>query len=164
VVREQLARVSFPSDAIGVTKDIKGSIVMEPGNTIQAGRSKITVDLTTLKSDEDRRDRYIKANTLQTNRFPTAEFILREVRGLTSPLPHTGEAQFQALGDMTIHGVTKPLTWDVSASFAEKEITGRATTSFQFGDFGMTVPRVLVVLSVEDKIQLVINFRLSRTG
>jgi hypothetical protein len=37
---------------------------------------------------------------------------------------------------------------------------GSAVTSFTFADFGMTVPRVSVVLSVEETIKLELDFHL----
>ena len=56
--------------------------------------SEITVDLTTLRSDESRWDRFIRQRTLETARFPQAVFVPREVRSLPKPLPTSGEATF----------------------------------------------------------------------
>jgi polyisoprenoid-binding protein YceI len=67
---------------------------------------------------------------------------------------------FQLVGDMTIHSVTRPATWDVTAQVNGQELSGSASTSFTFEDFGMTPPRVPVVLSVEDNIKLEIDFHL----
>ncbi len=162
-VREQLARLSFPSDAVGTTKAISGQIVVNPDGTILSEESKIVVDLTTLRSDESRRDNYIKNNTLQTNRFPTAEFVPREIRGLPSPLPASGEGTFQLIGDLTLHGVTRPVTWEVTARLDGQTLTGSATTSFTFADFNLTVPQVFVVLSVDETIRLEVDFQFVRS-
>ena len=163
-VREQLAGRSLPSDAVGTTRAVKGMLILGSDNAVRSERSKITVDLRTLTSDEDRRDRYVKDNTLQTRRFPLVEFVPQGLLGLPFPLPSSGEAGFRVVGDMTLHGVTRPITWEVSARFVGDEVTGRATTSFKFGDFGMTVPKLFVVLSVDDNIQLRLDFRLSRSS
>jgi len=162
-VREQLARLSFPSDAVGATKAISGQIVVNPDGTILSEKSKIVVDLTTLRSDENRRDNYIKNNTLQTSRFPTAEFVPREIRGLSSPLPASGEGTFQLIGDLTLHGVTRPVTWEVTARLDGQTLTGSATTSFTFADFNLTVPQVFVVLSVDETIRLEVDFQFVRS-
>jgi polyisoprenoid-binding protein YceI len=164
MVREQLASLNFPSDAVGVTKAVTGSIVVGPNNAIQADRSTITVDLRTLKSDDGRRDRYIQRSTLDTQRFPYIEFVPKEVVGLAWPLPTAGEAQFTVAGDMALHGVVRSITWEVTAQFSPDQIVGRATTNFRFAEFGMTVPRVFVVLSVEDSIRLRLDFQLARAG
>jgi len=161
-VREQLVERSFPSDAVGSTDAISGSITLTPDGQVVRDQSKFTVDLRGLKSDSSRRDRFIQGNTLETERFPTAEFIPSAVTGLARPLPTSGQASFKVAGDLTIHGVTKPVTWDVTAQVNGREVTGQATTRVTFEDFGMSPPRVAVVLSVEDNIQLEVDFHLIR--
>lgn len=163
-VREQLADRSLPSDAVGTTKVISGTIVVTPNGAPVPERSRITVDLRTLQSDSSRRDNFIRRNTLETDRFPLAELVPREVRGLPSPLPSNGEVRFELVGDLTVHGVTRPTTWQVSARVAGSEVTGSASTSVTFADFGMTRPRVAAVLSVEETIRLEVDFRLTRAA
>lgn len=46
-VREQLASLQFPSDAVGATKSITGTIVGRSDGSIDAAQSKFTVDLRT---------------------------------------------------------------------------------------------------------------------
>jgi polyisoprenoid-binding protein YceI len=163
LVREQLVNISLPSDAVGVTSDVTGMIVINADGSLVSSESKFVVDLTTLKSDEGRRDNFIKGNTLETSRFPTAEFVATQAVGLAAPLPTSGEVAFQLVGDLTVHGVTKPATWDVTAQVMDGQaLVGTATTSFTFDDFGMTAPRVPVVLSVEETIRLEMDFNLVR--
>ena len=164
LVNEQLARVNLPSDAIGTTDAVSGAILLGKGNLIPVEGSELRLGLSTLTSDSDLRDRYIRRNILATGLHPFAVFVPREVPGLPFPLPTQGEATFQMVGDMTMHGVTSGLVWDVTATFAGDEITGRATTEFPFDKFGMTRPRVRLVLSVEDRIRLRIDFRLVKTA
>lgn len=64
---------------------------------------------------------------------------------------------------MTIRGVTKPLTWDVTATFSDAQIAGTATTAFTFADFGLSVPRVFIGLSMEETIWLNVDFQLGVT-
>lgn len=159
-VREQLARVEFPSDAIGRTNAVTGMIAFEPNGAINPEMSKFTVDLTTLKSNSDRRDNYIRRRTLETETYPTATFVPTSFRSLPDTLPVTGDVYFQLIGDMTVHGVTKPITWTVVARADNGTYTGNATTSFNFAEFGMEVPRVASVLSVVDSITLEYDFKL----
>jgi len=160
-VREQLARLNFPNDAVGTTDKFTGSLVVGPGGVVTA-RSKLTVDLRALQSDADRRDAFLRENTLHTNRFPLAEFVPRRQQGLPSALPSSGKVAFTLIGDMTIHGVTSELTWDVTATLTPTAVTGQATTRFPFAKFGLTIPKVMGLLSVEDDIRLVLNIRARR--
>ena len=160
-VREQLANVSLPSDAVGVTSAITGMMVVNADGTMMRDESKFVVDLTTLKSDQNRRDNFIKNNTLETRRYPTAEFVATEAVGLPSPLPTSGSVTFQLIGELTIHGVTRPTTWEIAAQIVDgRELVGTAITHFTFADFGMAAPRVPVVLGVEETIKLELDFHL----
>ena len=163
VVREQLAFLDFPNDAVGVTQDVEGKLVLGPDGTVSAGDSLIRVDLSTLQSDEDRRDNYVRNRTLGTGQYPHTDFVPTAISGLEWPLPSTGEASFSITGDMTIRDVTKEVTWETTAQFGEDSITGKATTNFTFGEFDLAVPSVAVVLSVEDNIRLEIDFVLQKT-
>ena len=153
-VREQLARLQFPTDAVGSTGKVTGQIVVNPDGSFVSDQSKVTVDLNDLRTDDQLRDGFIKRTTLQTQRFPTAEFIPTQAGGLPSPLPDAGEHTFQVVGKMTVHGVEKEITWDVTARREGQTVTGAATTKFQFGDFGLQRPQVPVVLSIIDEIRL----------
>lgn len=164
-VREQLANLPLPSDAVGVTSAVTGMIVLNTDGVIASGESKFVVDLTTLKSDQGLRDNFLQRNTLETRQYPTAEFVPLEAIGLPSPLPTSGEVIFQLAGDMTLHGVTRPTTWEVTAQIVNgQELVGSAVTRFTFGDFNLTIPRVGRVLSIEDNIQLELDFHLVLQG
>lgn len=163
-VTEQLAGISFPNDAVGTTEAITGSIVVNPDGTFASG-SKLTVDLRTLTSDQSMRDNYIQNRTLETAKFPTMEFVPKRAVGLPSPLPAGMQAQagFQLIGDLTLHGVTKEVTWNVVATFGAELVGGRATTTIDFASYNMTKPTLARLVSVDDKIELEIEFRCKRT-
>jgi len=157
-VREQLAGVDLPSDAIGKTKDVTGMIVVDPSGTVVKDSSKITIGVKTMKSDKSRRDNYLKTHTLETDKFPTVTFVPSSFQGLTGK-PGAAPSTFDVLGDLTLHGVTHPVTWHVSAKADGNDVAGTATTAFTFKDVGLDQPKVPIVLSVEDTIKLEYDFR-----
>jgi polyisoprenoid-binding protein YceI len=163
-VREQLTQRDLPNDAVGTTNNVAGSIVVDQNGAIVPEQSRIAVDTASLESDSARRDNYVRQNTLETQEYPTAEFVVREAPGLPNPLPTSGEAQFQVVGDLTIHGVTRQATWEATARFDEQGAMANATTRVALTDFGMTPPRVGPVLSIEDEAQLELDLRLERKG
>ena len=154
-VREVLAQIRAPGDAVLTAKGMKGSFTLNGDGTFAAG-SKITTDLTTLRSDQGQRDSFIKDNTLETRRFPTAEFVPEKLTGATLPLPLSGDMKLTVAGKMTVHGKTKDVTFAVTAKRdgAKLTATARAEPSWKFADFGMSVPRVASVLSIEDDIRV----------
>ena len=153
-VREQLVGLSFPNDAVGATSAIEGAIAFDAGGRLVPADSRFTVDLRTLRSDEARRDNYLRRNTLETDRYPTVTFAPTEARGLPAPLPQSGSLPFELVGDLTVKDAVRRVTWTATAGFDGPRVTVRARTAFRFGDFGLRVPRVSVVLSVDDDIKL----------
>ncbi len=160
-VREQLAGVSLPGDAVGTTDAITGAIVGKTDGTLVSAESKFVVDLRTLQSDQRMRDGFIQRETLRTSQYPTATFVPTAVSGFPTILPPTGQVSFQLTGDLTIRDVTRPTTWDVTCQpTSQTEGTCHATTTFTFGDFQLEQPRVPRVLSIEDKIILEVDVTL----
>jgi len=159
-IREQLVGVDLPNDAVGATGDVSGGIAFDSTGKLVPASSKFTVNVSSLKSDRDRRDGYVRGRILETSQYPTVELTPTAIRGLTLPLPTSGNKTFQIVGDLTVHGVTKPTTWNVTATFDKGRVSGAAATSFLFSDFGLNQPRVPVVLSVADSIKLEYTFSL----
>jgi polyisoprenoid-binding protein YceI len=162
-VREQLVRLSAPSDAVGTTTGVTGSIVLGPDGKIVSDQSKLAIDLTTLQSDSNMRDGFVGNNTLNLSQYPTATFVPTSITGLSAPLPTSGQQSFQLTGNLTIHGVTKPATFAVTSQVSGNDVTGVATTDFKFEDFGMTSPHAGAVLSVVDDVKLEITLHLTRS-
>jgi hypothetical protein len=91
-------------------------------------------------------------------------FVATEARRLPFPLPQAGSVPIELVGDLTVKDVTRRVTWEGTASFDGPRIAVRARTAFKFGDFNLRVPRVSVLLSVEDDIKLEADLSLRRTS
>jgi len=153
-VREQLVGVQLPSDAVGTTSAVTGRIALRREGGIAAEASRVSVDLRELRTDDPRRDSFIRQSTLRTNDFPLAEFMPRSATSLPNPLPASGEHTFRLSGTLLMRGVARDVTWDVVARRAGTQLSARATTTVRFGDFGMTPPRAEPVVMVIDEIRL----------
>lgn len=162
-VREQLVNLDLPNDAVGITHDISGSLLVNSNGSIITDSSRITVNVAALKSDKDRRDNYIKTHTMETAKYPTVTIVPKSFAGLTAK-PGAAPMEFDMVGDLTVHGVTRPTTWKVTAHSEGGDIVGTATTSFTFKDFSLEQPKVSVLLSVEDTIKLEYDFRFTPAG
>jgi polyisoprenoid-binding protein YceI len=155
-IREQLVGVDLPNDAIGETKGVSGVVAADAKGKILS--SKFIIDVSTLQSDKQRRDGFVRGRVLQTQQYPTVTFVPTAVRGISLPLPKSGAKTFDMIGDLTVRGTTRPTTWKVNAQFSPNSVAGHATTAFTFSDFGIDQPRVPVVLSVADTIKLELDF------
>lgn len=157
IIREQLARLDLPNDAMGQTSDISGMIRFDASGQIQQD-SVFTVNVSSLTSDEARRDRYLKSRALATDQYPTVKFAINEVKGLPWPVPTSGTYNIDLIGDLTITDVTKPVIWRTVVEFASDEIVGNASVTITFEEFDMRKPRFAFIISVADEIKLELKF------
>jgi polyisoprenoid-binding protein YceI len=116
MVREQLAGINFPSDAIGRTARVEGTLFVTSTGEVVKDSSRFTIDMSSLTTDSDMRDNFVRRRTLQTAEYPLAVFVPAEIRNLKFPLPKAGKISFDLAGDLTVRGVTRPIVWQVNAS------------------------------------------------
>ena len=155
IAEEELAGQGA-NTAIGETSTIAGNLYFDAdGNPMACSR--VDVDLRTFVSDESRRDNFLRGNTLQTDTYPIASFVVTSVEGLDGALVDGEETSFYLVGNLTMHGVTKAIRWEVTATSTGDTITGKASTSFDMADFDIQEPVVGPVLSVDSTIQLEID-------
>jgi len=163
-VTEQFVGVSFTNEAEGTTNLVTGTVTINADGTIAPG-SELTVDLRGLKSDQDQRDGFIQTRTLETAKFPNAEFVPTNVTGLDKMIPSAGQSGISLTGNLTIHGVTKEVTFQGYATFNPRtnSVAGRAKTSLTFDEFGITQPKIGRLASVDNKIELQLVYRFKRS-
>jgi polyisoprenoid-binding protein YceI len=112
--------------AVGRTSSVEGSLTID-GASVSEGS--FTVDLTSLEFtdapaglDVANRSRAMQDAGLQTDEFPDTTFELTEPIEL-GEVPAAGETiTAQATGDLTLHGVTKSVTFSVDAQLVDGEI------------------------------------------
>ena len=158
-VREQLASLNFPSDAVLVATGAKGAFQLNDDGTFGPG-SQISFDVGSLTSDQSQRDSFVKQSVLNTRQFPTATFVPTKATGLTLPLAASAHVTFTLAGKLTIHGTEKEVTFTVDATRSGGDLTATATLAptVKFGDFGMPQPAAPGrVLSVVDEIKLTVD-------
>ncbi|MGC4108427.1 MAG: YceI family protein [Thermomicrobiales bacterium] len=141
--------------ALGTTNALIGTILLDDAGT-PVPCSVVYVDLRTLTTDEDRRDNQVQ-KVLETSTYPLGTFIVTGTEGLDGAVNDGQEHTFKLIGDLTVHGVTKQTTWDATVKVDGDTLTGTATTTITFGDFGMDAPVFGPVASIEDEFQLSIN-------
>lgn len=153
---EKLASLPLPSTAKGSTKDLSGTFYLTPdGLALDPSRpSTFTVNLKTLTSDKDMRDRRVQSQGLETGTYPSASFTATSVTGYDPAKPASEEQDLTLIGTMDLHGVQKELTWDVKARREGDVVTALATVKFKFADFNIPVLNIAGFVSVQDSVTL----------
>ncbi len=133
----------------GSTDDVEGSLTIDLANSALSDGA-ITVNLTTLTTDQDRRDGWVQKREPQFGQFPSAEFVATGIEGAPAGYTEGEEASFQLVGDLTVRDITMPATFDVTATVADGTLTGVAEANMNISDFGINPPNFANTLTVED--------------
>lgn len=153
-VREELARIGF-TEAAGRTGELDASMVIADGAVTSV---EVTVDMTTLSSDDDRRDNQMRTQALETNEYPASSFSLTQPITLPRGTTEGEEFAVTAVGELTLHGVTNPVEIDLEAELVGDTIVVVGSAGILFADYAIEQPTSMVLLSVDD--QGVMEFQL----
>jgi polyisoprenoid-binding protein YceI len=122
----------------------------------------ITIDAGSIDTGEAQRDAHLKsADFFDVAAFPTLTFKGGRVTGSVAD-------RFTLTGDMTIHGVTREVTLDVTAEGVGKDPWGgeragfSADTKIKRSDFGLTWNQLLEAggFAVGDEVKISLDFEL----
>ncbi|MBA1193997.1 YceI family protein [Pseudomonas entomophila] len=125
----------------GTFKDFGGTFSWD---SAKPEASKISVDLKTasLWSNHAERDKHIaSADFLDVKQYPDAKFVSTAVKP-------TGDKTADVTGDLTLHGVTKPVTFKAVFNGEGKDPWGgeragfNAKTTLTLSDFGINVAKL----------------------
>jgi polyisoprenoid-binding protein YceI len=144
--------------AIGVTTAINGEISINRQSPQNSAIGVITADISQFESDSSRRDSKIQNDFLESAKFPIVTFSPTGLTGFPENPQEGQEYGFQVTGDTTIRATTLPLTFDVTATFAENSLSGVATTTFLMSDFGFGPISIAGILETEDEVKISFNF------
>jgi polyisoprenoid-binding protein YceI len=144
--------------AIGRTPNVSGELTVADGTVTAAT---IEVDLTTIRSDQSRRDPAIQ-RALETGTFPTASFTLASPVALPDGAADGDQLTVTAAGQLTIHGVARPVELTLEASLVDDVIVAVGSIDVMFTDFGIEMPTAPIVVSVENRGQIEFQLFFSR--
>ncbi len=157
-IEEELASIGSTT-AVGRTGDVTGTVVID-GTTVTS--ADIEVDVTTITTNESRRDNKVQ-QALETSQFPTATFSLTQPIDLGADATSGETVAVSATGDLTVHGVTRPIEIPIEAKLVGDTIVMTASTQITFTDYGVEVPSSPIVLSVDDDGVLELQLLLVRS-
>lgn len=140
------------SNVRGEFGGVHGTIAFDDADPAKASID-ATIDATTVNTRVEGRDKDLRGpNFFEVDKYPTITFRSTSVRA-------AGENRFAVDGELTIHGVTKPVTLQVEATPAVKDAKGNerrgaeATTKLSRRDFGVNGTPAMV----GDEVQITID-------
>ena len=152
---------------VGTTSEVAGDIRVNFVDPSASAIGQIRINARTFVTDEDRRNSAIARFILQSENeaYEFIEFQPTAVSGLPESVAVGDSFTFQISGDLTILDTTNEVTFDASATYtSEDQISGSAEATVRYADWGITIPDVPFVASVEDDVILKINFVANRVA
>ena len=145
-VGEQLTRLPLPNDAVVRTNALSGHL------NFDGQPSEVTVDLSTLSSDQDFRDQYMRQRMFRDS--PVAVFTVNDLSDLPDEF-FSGETYTrQVAGTLNFNGIDVPLTFDLEVRNDGDLLNVLARTVFTWDQVQMRAPTSRIVVSVEDEVSV----------
>lgn len=125
------------AEGAGRTNEVTGALVIEGTTAVSA---EFTVEMASISSDSGRRDSQFRGRIMSTDEFPTSTFVL------TSPIdfgsiPAEGTSiTAQATGDLTLRGVTRTVTFELTARIEGGRIGVLGNIPILFSDYQIPDP------------------------
>ena len=150
-VRETFLQQQADSDAVGRTSGVTGGVMIggAPAALVITGGS-IEVDMTTLQSDESRRDNQLRGRGLQTDTYPTSTFELVGPIALPAAFGNA-DVDVTLPGRLTLHGVTRDV--EIAAQARRQDdgtVVVAGSLPILFSDYDIEPPSIAGLIAVQD--------------
>lgn len=146
---------------VGTTNQVAGQIEVDLANPTASRIGVIRINIRTLATDNEFRNRAIRAEILQSAQaeYEFSDFTPKTVTGLPESVAVGDTFTFQVTGDLPLAGVTREVTFDVTLTVvSQTRIEGTGTTTVLRSDYGLQIPPVPSVANVTDEVALEIKF------
>ena len=149
-------------DFDGTTSDIDGYIYWD-GKEIFRGKNELyfEVDLNTVETGIGKRDRDMREDVLETDKWQTAYFKGSIIKAEKDELTNTYKVK--VLGKMFIHGIEKEIEIPGNIKIENGIMTVITNFSIYLKDYKIKAPSLLAFIKVAEEIKLHLKFQLEKT-
>jgi polyisoprenoid-binding protein YceI len=120
------------TEGVGPTSSVTGSLSIE-GTVVTA--AEFVVDMASVESDEGNRDNQFRGRIMDTATHPEATFALTEPIDLGAVPVDGEELTVDAVGELTLRGVTQPVTIPLTAVLDGATFAVNGTLTLDFDDY-----------------------------
>ncbi len=150
-----------PTHVVGTTDQVAGDFIVDFADMEASQLGTIRINVRTLRSPEERRDRAIRSQILQSARdeYEFTDFVPVALVGLPESVAMGRPESFQIIGNLTIRDITHEVTFNAELTLVTADrVEGTAVTTIQRGDYELTIPSVPFVAEVGEDVILGIDF------
>lgn len=110
---------------------------------VETGRVEFAVLIKGFHFEKALMQEHFNENYMESDQFPKSTFKGNFVDGSKINWAMDGSYQAEVAGDMTIHGVTNPVTIPVQIDIASGQVKGSAKFSVMVSDYDISIPSVV---------------------
>jgi polyisoprenoid-binding protein YceI len=143
---------------IGTTQSISGDVLIDVGTPTNSRVGEIIIDVQTLTSDSALRDHRLRADYLQSERYPEVRFVAEQVTGLPATVEIGTQYTAEIEGVLTIKETSARVTWRVNLTLEANRLVGSASTEIRMSTFEVGPINLIGWLQTEDVLQLQLDF------
>jgi polyisoprenoid-binding protein YceI len=151
------------SETEGNFKSFTGNVTAQKEDFTDLN-AEFTIQVKSINTDDEKRDGHLASpDFFDAEKYPTITFK-------STSFKKVGEKSYKLAGEMTMHGVTKPVTFDVKYNGTAKDPYGntkagfRASTVVKRSDFNISWNKVLDTggFALSDDVQVFVNIELNK--
>jgi polyisoprenoid-binding protein YceI len=153
--------IGQPTTVVGVTNDVAGEMLIDLENPSNSVLGAIRVNVRTLQTDNEFRNRALRGQILQSDRpeYEFATFTPVTLVGLPEAVTVGESFSFQIAGSLNLHGVSRDMTFDaVVTPISPTQVEGTASAIVLYRDFNISIPEAPGVADISDDVRLEIDF------
>lgn len=144
-----------PRSTSGSTRNVSGNITI---NDAKLSSGEITVDMTTIHTDVEKRDINVRQNLLHTDDYPEAIFTVTDISDLSN-IPDDGTTgKARVIGKLNLHGTSRRIYGEFDVLRTAERLVVAGNVPINRLDFGVETPD-FVAAKIEEEGEL--NVRLA---
>ena len=138
--------------------------VESTGDNFDGAKISFSADISSINTGSEQRDGHLKsAEFFDAEQFPKLTFV-------STTMTKTGDDTYSLVGDLTMHGVTKPVTLKAEYGGQMQDFYGQTKAGFEINgtikrkEFGLTWDGVTEAggVVVSDDVRLVLNIQVTK--
>lgn len=160
IIREEL--FGNPKTVIGRTREISGAVSVDLAGLQEIQVTPVWVDARDLKTNDSFRNRTLRRQILLSaqDEYQYVVFEPTDFEDLpAATVVSIGEPfSFSVTGDLTIRGITQPVTFTmVATATSQTELSASGTTTVLRSDYELGIPSVPGVANVSEEVRLTVD-------
>lgn len=137
--RVQEVLLGQSATAVGRTNKVWGSLTID-GSTVT--KATFTVNMASVVSDQSQRNARFDGSIMDVSQYPTATLTVSSPIDLGTTPGKGAVQQYNTVGDLDMHGVTKSVSFPVSTERVGAEIDVLADVSIPFSEWNIANPSI----------------------